>query len=76
MDDRIYNKPTISEVATFIVGDIDSCTKRDIIIQEPGGNLQIIDEFHPCYLVFQYPLLFPYGEDGYRANVLHAYQVW
>lgn len=73
-DGRVYNKPTIFEVVALIVGDIDTDTKRDIIIQERGGNLQRIDEFHPSYLAFQYPLLFPYGEDGYKANVLHAYE--
>lgn len=73
-DGRVYNKPTISKVVALIVGDIDTDTKGDIIIQERGGNLQRIDEFHPSYLAFQYPLLFPYGEDGYKANVLHAYE--
>ena len=26
---------------------------------------------HTSYLCFQYPLLFPYGEDGYRHDVFH-----
>ncbi|KAI5390377.1 hypothetical protein KIW84_075626 [Lathyrus oleraceus] len=73
-DGRVYNKPTIFEVVALIVGDIITSTKRDIIIQERGGNLQRIDEFRPSYLTFQYPLLFPYGEDGYKANILHAYE--
>lgn len=71
-DGRVYNKPTISEVVALIVGDIDIGTKRDIITQERGGNSQRVDEFHPRYLAFQYPLLFQYGEDGYKANILHA----
>jgi hypothetical protein len=61
---RIYNKPTVSEVAALILGDVDSAKKRDIIIQARNGHLQRIDEFHPSYLAYQYPLLFPYGEDG------------
>jgi len=28
-----------------------------------GGKLQRINELHTSYLGFQYPLLFPYGED-------------
>ena len=28
-------------------------------------------ELHTSYLGFQYPLLFPYGEDGYRHDVTH-----
>jgi hypothetical protein len=73
-DGRIYNKPTVSEVAALIVGDIDSASKRDIIMQTQSGNLQRIDEFHASYLSFQYPLIFPYGEDGYRPGILHRYR--
>jgi hypothetical protein len=68
---RIYNQPIVSEVAALIVGDVDYAPKRDIIMQTQSGELQRIDEFHPAYLAYQYPLLFPYGEDGYRDNVLH-----
>jgi len=70
IDGRIYNKPTVSEVAALIVGDIDSASHRDIILQGQTGNLQRIDEFHASYLGYQYPLIFPYGEDGYRPGIL------
>lgn len=70
-DGRIYNQPTVSEVAALIVGDVDYAPKRDIIMEKQSGELQRIDEFHPAYLAYQYPLLFPYGEDGYRDDVLH-----
>jgi len=73
-DGRIYNKPTVSEVAALILGDIDSASYRDIILQGQSGNLQRIDEFHASYLGFQYPLLFPYGEDGYRPGILLKYK--
>jgi len=32
-DDRIYNQPTLSEVAALIVGDVDYTEKRDVIMQ-------------------------------------------
>lgn len=73
-DGRVYNKPTVSEVTAHILGDIDSAAKRDIIMQGQGGNLQRIDEFHASYLGFQYPLLFPYGEYGYRPGILLGYK--
>ncbi|XP_058747146.1 uncharacterized protein LOC131620147 [Vicia villosa] len=73
-DGRVYNRPTVSEVAALIVGDIDSACNRDIIIQARNGGLQRIDEFHPAYLAYQYPLIFAYGEDGYRKNILHRYR--
>ncbi|KAI5383244.1 hypothetical protein KIW84_070594 [Lathyrus oleraceus] len=70
-DGRIYNQPTVSEVAALIVGDVDTAEKRDIIVQKQCGELQRIDEYHTSYLGYQYPLLFPYGEDEYRPNVRH-----
>lgn len=70
-DGRIYNLPTVSEVAALIVGDVDYASKRDIIMQTQSGHLERIDELHTSYLGYQYPLIFPYGEDGYRDDVLH-----
>lgn len=70
-DGRIYNQPNVSEVAALIVGDVGTASKRDIIIQTQCGKLQRIDEFHASYLSYQYPLIFPYGEDGYRRGVAH-----
>jgi hypothetical protein len=72
-DGRIYNQPTVFEVAALIVGDIDTGTHRDIIMHKKSGRLQRINEFHPSYLAYQYPLLFPYGEDGYRIGIQHRY---
>ncbi|XP_058762514.1 uncharacterized protein LOC131635892 [Vicia villosa] len=73
-DGRVYNTPTVSEVAALIVGDIDPTTPRDIIVHARDGHLQQITEFHPAYLAYQYPLIFVYGEDGYRKNILHRYE--
>ena len=70
-DGRIYNLPTVSEVAALIAGDIGDAEEKDIIIQAQGGQLQRIDEFHASYLAYEYPLLFPYGEDGYRPDIAH-----
>ncbi|XP_058742520.1 uncharacterized protein LOC131615017 [Vicia villosa] len=73
-DGRVYNHPTVSEVAALIVGDVDTASKRDIIVQHRDGHLQRIDEFHSAYLAYQYPMIFAYGEDGYRDNILHKYK--
>jgi hypothetical protein len=67
-DGRIYNKPTVSEVSALIVGDVDYAKCRDIILERQSGSLKRIDEFHPAYLAYQYPLIFPYGEDGFRRG--------
>ncbi|XP_058746518.1 uncharacterized protein LOC131619442 [Vicia villosa] len=70
-DGRVYNQPTVSEVAALVVGDIDTAEMRDIIMQTKGGRLQRINELHAAYMAYQYPLIFPYGEDGYRPDVAH-----
>ncbi|RZC16770.1 hypothetical protein D0Y65_009892 [Glycine soja] len=70
-DERIYNLPTVLEVAAVIVGDASQPINRDIILEKQRGRLQRINELHPGYLGLQYPLLFPYGEDGYRSDIKH-----
>jgi hypothetical protein len=35
-------------------------------VNSKEGGLQRINELHPSYMTLQYPLLFPYGEDGFR----------
>ncbi|PNX71990.1 helicase-like protein [Trifolium pratense] len=42
-DGRIYNKPTVSEVAALIVGDIDSAAERDIIMHKRSGQAFNLD---------------------------------
>lgn len=44
----------------------------DIILEERNGTLRPISELHPTYLPMQYPLLFPYGEDGYHTKIRHS----
>ncbi|XP_072077870.1 uncharacterized protein [Arachis hypogaea] len=69
-DGRRYNLPTVSEVAVIILGDIDeSSLERDIIVESHSSQLKRIDVLHPQYLALQYPLLFPYAEDGYRVGI-------
>ena len=54
------------------VGDVDTASPRDIIMESRTGKLQRINELHTSYLGYQYPLLFPYGEDGYRHDISHC----
>ncbi|KAL5133849.1 hypothetical protein HKD37_03G007113 [Glycine soja] len=70
-DGRVYNMPNVPKIAALIVGDFHPGSKRDIIVETQNGELQRIHELHPSYLPLQYPLLFLYGEDGYRAYILH-----
>ncbi|CAL5213502.1 unnamed protein product [Lathyrus oleraceus] len=73
-DGRVYNRPIASEVVAPIVSYIAFALNMDIIIQAREEQLQRINEFHPAYLTYQYHLIFTYGEDGYRNDILHKYQ--
>ncbi|XP_076923354.1 uncharacterized protein LOC143585452 [Bidens hawaiensis] len=69
---RTYNLPTASEVAALIVGDIgDAMDKRDIIVNSRSGGLRRISELHPSYTPLQFPLIYPFGEDGYKVDIAH-----
>ncbi|XP_022014727.1 uncharacterized protein LOC110914228 [Helianthus annuus] len=71
-DGRTYNLPTCCEVAALIVWDIaNTINNRDIVIETQTGTLKRISELHPSYLALQYPILFPYGDDGYRIDIPH-----
>ena len=67
---RQYNAPTVSEVAVLITNDFgDANEERDIIVNNKNCGLQRISETHPSYMALQYPLLFPYGEDGFHDKI-------
>ncbi|KAL6530588.1 hypothetical protein OROMI_028477 [Orobanche minor] len=72
-DGRTHNLPSVSEVAALIVGDFDRVDgDRDILVETRSGKLDRINELNAAYLALQYPLLFPYGEDGYREDIEFA----
>jgi hypothetical protein len=45
--------------------------KRDIIIETRSKELKRISALHPAYMALQYPLHFPYGEQGFQIGVLY-----
>ena len=68
----IYSAPVTSEVVGLVVGDIGSTdVGRDIIIDNRSSRLQQINEKHCKFMAMQYPLLFPYGEDGYHDDLMY-----
>ncbi|XP_074266147.1 uncharacterized protein LOC141588614 [Silene latifolia] len=72
-DDKQFNLPTVNEFAALIVGNGETEKRaRDIVIHERARGLQRISELHPKFMAMQYPLMFPYGEDGYRLGIEHA----
>ncbi len=66
-----YNVPPVDEVATLMVGDgFEVVDRRDVIVAQQTGPFQRISELHVGYMALHYPLLFPYGEDGWHPNIL------
>lgn len=39
------------------------------MIEHKNEELQRNTKLHPKFIAFQYPLIFPYGEDNYRSNI-------
>nr|GEV80197.1 ATP-dependent DNA helicase PIF1-like [Tanacetum cinerariifolium] len=67
---RQYNAPTVSEVSALIINDFgDDLPIRDIVVNKNNTGPHRISELHPSYMALQYPLLFPFGEDGYHENI-------
>lgn len=75
-DGRTYIAPIVSEVAALIPGDFHlEMPERDIVLEEKSGRLKRISELHPSYLALQYPLVFPYGEDGFRVGIQKGFRL-
>ncbi|XP_045831092.1 uncharacterized protein LOC123922418 [Trifolium pratense] len=71
-DSRMHNIPTVDEVAGLIVGDFEeSEIGRDIIVNDKRYGLTRIHETHVLFLPLQYPLLFPWGENGWEPDIPH-----
>ncbi|CAJ2637132.1 unnamed protein product [Trifolium pratense] len=69
-DSRTHNLPTCDEVAALIIGDCKNLEKgRDIIVKNSCGEYQRLYETQAMFLPLQYPILFPYGEDGFHLNI-------
>ncbi|WVZ75453.1 hypothetical protein U9M48_023503, partial [Paspalum notatum var. saurae] len=65
-----YGAPTGSEIAALIVGDFTEEKRTpDIIVQDRGGGLRRISNLHSNYMALQYPVHFPYGEEGFKLKI-------
>nr|XP_026491794.1 uncharacterized protein LOC113397591 [Vanessa tameamea] len=62
-----YNAPIEDEVAVLLIDEDKG--PRDIVLIARNGKLQRVSEIHRSYDPLQYPLLFPFGNDGYCINI-------
>ena len=65
-----HNLPSASEIAALVVRDpTEECEGRDIVVEYKDMVPQRISEIHPKFMSMQYPLLFPYGDDGFKLEI-------
>nr|GEW04064.1 hypothetical protein [Tanacetum cinerariifolium] len=70
INSRQYNTPTVAEVAALITNNLgEDEPTRDIVVNKKDSRPKRILELLPSYMALQYPLLFPYGENGEGINV-------
>jgi hypothetical protein len=69
-DPHRYNLPTASEVGVIIRENMtDVNTTRDLIVEYCSGKLKRVPELHSGYLPMRFPLLYPYGEQGWQPGI-------
>lgn len=70
-DPRLYNRPTAAEIAVVMAGDGTQLQRgRDIIIQtRTNGRLRRVSELHSSFLPLRFPLIRPYGEQGWNDRI-------
>ncbi|GKC15517.1 uncharacterized protein Tco_1012299 [Tanacetum coccineum] len=71
LDQRLYNRPTTSEVAGIWVEGNDniSAYERSVVIYGRSEYPETIQPHHGFYDPMSYVLFFPYGETGWHSNI-------
>ncbi|CAN1778537.1 ATP-dependent DNA helicase PIF1 [Linum perenne] len=65
-----YSIPTGTEIAALIPGDFSADKNdRDIIINHRAEGLRRITSLNPKFEALHFPILFPYGEDGFHTKI-------
>ncbi|KAG5604994.1 hypothetical protein H5410_026486 [Solanum commersonii] len=71
LDQQLYNLPTSSEIAETWVEKDDNTVSHALHIQiyTHTNKTQIVNYYYGCYDALQYPLLFPYGQNGWHCGI-------
>ena len=71
-DPRRYNLPRVGEIAAVFVGENgEPPFERDIVVHPRGDELRHISILSGNCDPMVYPILFPYGEPGWRPGMDH-----
>ncbi|XP_059290852.1 uncharacterized protein LOC132044375 [Lycium ferocissimum] len=76
LDQRTYNLPSVSEVAAIWTDEeLDSpASTPHIRVYTHSNTNQLVHYYYGCYDALQYPLLFPYGENGWHCGIQRVIQ--
>ncbi|XP_027177834.1 uncharacterized protein LOC113776981 [Coffea eugenioides] len=71
VDQRVYNRPTTSQVAAlWVEGQQNGETsRRDIRVHTHSGTSKNIQYYYGCYDPLQYSILFPFGDLGWHQGI-------
>ncbi|XP_060973322.1 uncharacterized protein LOC115695347 isoform X2 [Cannabis sativa] len=71
LDQRVFNAPTSSQVAAIWVenNNENQIGRRDIFVYNHSGRQFKVQYYYGCYDSLQYPLLFPYGDNGWHKGI-------
>ncbi|KAL6570151.1 hypothetical protein OROMI_014665 [Orobanche minor] len=71
LDMRIYNLPTVNQVAAIWneTTNVPAVQSHDIRVYASSGKTHCVHYNYGCYVPLQYPLLFPYGESGWLTGI-------
>ncbi|KAJ0760860.1 putative DNA helicase [Helianthus annuus] len=66
---RKYEPPAPGTLGGIIRDNNLNATTYDIVIHNKDGIAQRVSKLHSSYMPLQYPLLFPYGEQGWSPDL-------
>ncbi|XP_027151874.1 uncharacterized protein LOC113751927 [Coffea eugenioides] len=71
IDQRVFNKPTVSQVGAVWTdsSDFEHLNSKHIQIYEKNGQTQIVKHYFACHDSLQYPLIFANGEPGWHPGI-------
>jgi hypothetical protein len=64
-----YGAPATDSLGAIVHDNGSNAKDFDIIIRSRDGTPQRVNNLHPCYMSLQYPLLFPFGEEGWTPEL-------
>ncbi|KAL4559204.1 hypothetical protein LXL04_031338 [Taraxacum kok-saghyz] len=70
-DQRVYNKPEVSQVAAIWIDGEENGEQgpRNIQVKTHSNECKSIEFYYGCYDPLQYPLMFPFGELGWHQGI-------